>query len=193
MLAASAICVAMFAHPSAAADRECSLPGGVANPEMARILAGDRMDRADELHMDFKVVVPRDKQRQAATRRLLDTGQLKTAADFCAAALVFQHGQASDDYLLAHILATVAVEKGDAGALWVAAATLDRFLMTTGRKQVFGTQFTLPEGPKSPWTQEPYDRDLITDALRAVYGVPRDEAQAKRLRALESDRLAAPR
>jgi hypothetical protein len=45
---------------------------------------------------------------------LLESGKLETAEDFHDAAFIYQHGQKPDDYLLAHVLAMVAVQKGDA-------------------------------------------------------------------------------
>ena len=52
--------------------------------------------------------------------------------------------------------------------------------MTTGKGQVFGTQFTRPKAT-GEWTQEPYDRALISDALRIELGVPPQPAQVKQL------------
>lgn len=61
--------------------------------------------------------------------------------------------------------------KGDAGAVWIAAATLDRYLQSVGKPQIYGTQFLTPAG--KPPTQDPYDRALIGDALRHDLGVPK--------------------
>ncbi len=52
-----------------------------------------------------------------------------------------QHGDAADDYLLAHILAVEAIVKGDASSKWISAATLDRYLQAIGKSQIFGTQY----------------------------------------------------
>ena len=72
---------------------------------------------------------------------LLAAGALHTADDYRKAAFVFQHGDRSDDYLLAHTLALVAVAKGDQGAAWIAAATLDRYLQSVRQPQIYGTQY----------------------------------------------------
>jgi len=37
------------------------------------------------------------------------------------------------DYLLAHVLASVAVAKGDSKSLWISAASLDRYLQLIGQ------------------------------------------------------------
>ncbi len=86
-----------------------------------------------------------------------------------------QHGQTPADYLLAHILATVAVQKGDARSLWIAAATLDRYLNSTHQPQVFGTQYNSKND--APVPQDPYDPELIADQLRLLFCVPSVEQQ----------------
>lgn len=82
-----------------------------------------------------------DAKRRKRANQLLDSGALKSASDFHDAAFIFQHGDKADDYLLAHVLAMVAVSKGDPRGRWIAAATLDRYLQFIGRPQVFGTQY----------------------------------------------------
>jgi hypothetical protein len=126
-----------------------------------------------------QTVVRTDAERREQTRKLLAAGALHTGKDYEEAAFVFQHGDSPNDYLLAHTLAMVAVSKGDATAIWIASATLDRYLQKIGQKQVFGTQYSVDA--KRNWTQEPYDRELVTDALREKLGVPSQALQAKQL------------
>ena len=76
-----------------------------------------------------------------------------------AGSVVFQHGESADDYLLAHTLAMIAMSKGDPTAIWIASATLDRYLGKIGQKQVFGTQYS--RDSQHGWTQGPYDRGLV--------------------------------
>jgi hypothetical protein len=78
----------------------------------------------------------------------------------------------------------VAVSKGEATAIWIAAATLDRYLQHINQKQVFGTQFSID--PQHKWTQEPYDRDLVSDAFRQQLGVPPQSVQAEQLKAYQA-------
>jgi hypothetical protein len=108
-------------------------------------------------------------------RELLARGKLHTGNDFERAAFVFQHGETPDDYLLAHTLAMVAVARGDGSAIWIAAATLDRYLQSVNRPQIYGTQFKFKSGGHV--TQNSYDRQLIPDALRRDLGVPSLAAQ----------------
>ncbi|HEX3586923.1 MAG TPA: hypothetical protein VH024_13060 [Candidatus Angelobacter sp.] len=140
------------------------------NPEMKKIFDGDQQDRSEDFSLtDWDRVTPRDQQRRAATRKLLEEDQLHTGEDFREAAFVFQHGDKPEDYLLAHTLAMIAASRGDGLGLWIAAATLDRYLQSVQKPQIYGTQVV---GDGKKLTQDPYDRELISDALRRKLAVP---------------------
>ena len=152
----------------------------IPNAEMKAIFDEDQLVRSTA-KIDWSVVSKSDAERREKTRKLLANGTLHTGKDFEEASFVFQHGDKPGDYLLAHTLAMVAVAKGDSNAIWISAATLDRYLESITQKQVFGTQYSRSEKTGLTWTQEPYDRDLISDALRRQLGVPNQAAQAKQL------------
>lgn len=153
---------------------------------MAEIVAADQADRKDFSHVDWQKVERADTDRRTATASLLSEGQLHTGHDFESAALVFQHGSTPDDYLLAHTLAMVAVSKGQSGAVWISAATLDRYLQSIHQPQIFGTQFTTLN--KEATTQEPYNRKLISDSLRKEMAVPDLAAQEVQRQQYDSQR-----
>ena len=157
----------------------------VPNTEMEAIFKEDQRVRTVG-KIDWEMVNKTDAERREQTRRLLAIGSLHTGKDFEEAAFVFQHGDSAGDYLLAHTLAMVAVSKGDATAVWIAAATLDRYLWKVGQKQVFGTQYS--GDAKHEWTQEPYDRGLVSDAVREQLGVPSQALQLMQLKAYESQK-----
>ncbi len=142
------------------------------NAEMTAIFDADQADRmgGDPWRIDWSVVAKADAKRRKRTQELLDLGALKSGEDFYNAAFVFQHGDSPDDHLKAHVLATIAIARGKAGAIWIASATLDRYLQGIGRPQIFGTQFNLPKDGSV--TQEPFDRTLISDAIRKALHVP---------------------
>ena len=157
----------------------------IPNSEMEAIFDEDQRVR-ESGKIDWGSVRKSDAERRQQTRKLLANGALHTGQDYEEAAFVFQHGDSASDYLLAHTLAMVAISKGDATAVWIAAATLDRYLENIGQKQVFGTQYSV--GPSHLWTQEPYDRDLISDTLRRQLGVPPQELQTEQLKAYQSQK-----
>lgn len=148
------------------------------NPEMKQIFDEDQKVRqVGSFKIDWAVVKKTDAARREATMKLINSGALHSGEDFTWAAFVFQHGDTSNDYLLAHTLAMVGMRKGYSDAIWIAAATLDRYLQMIHQPQIYGTQFMTPKG--APTTQEPYDRTLISDALRRQLDVPALAAQEK--------------
>lgn len=160
---------------------------GPANSELKALFDADQADRSGGPDIDWSQVAPRDRERRAATRAMLDAGQVRTADDYYHAAFIFQHGDQADDYLLAHALAVTAVAKGRADAAWIAAATLDRYLQNIGRPQIYGTQFQIP-ADDGPVTQGDYARDLIPDAARVAAGVPPLAEQDRQRQAYEANR-----
>jgi hypothetical protein len=182
----SLVSLLLAASPSFGAPVTNSPP--VSDPEMKQIYDADQADRSgDVTKFDSTVVSPRDAKRRQETARLLNAGQLHTGLDFAEAALVFQHGD-GDDFLLAHTLAVIATKKGDPGGPWLTAATLDRYLQSTGRKQIYGTQTAITA---AVFNKAAYDRDLISDALRHELGVPDLASQDAQLK-LEQAQHPAP-
>jgi len=147
--------------------------------------------QADKLpSYDWEKDVPkRDEARREQARAML-TMPGHNGEDYYYAAFIFQHGQKSDDYLFAHILATEAVALGYSRAKWISAATLDRYLQTIGQKQVFGTQYVgenyayylehqhdadvIEKFKKisDQQTLEPYNSQMVPDAIRTDFCVP---------------------
>ncbi len=155
--------------------------GMPSSPVMASIFAEDQKPRQNNQlsKAQWADIGKADEARREQVRALLKAGSLHTGEDFEKAAFIFQHGSNPEDYLLAHTLAMVAVVHGSQGAIWIASATLDRYLQSIGRPQIYGTQFL--HKPGTAWTQDPYDRDLISDALRRPLDVPSQPVQEKQL------------
>ncbi len=164
---------------------ETSAGGGMAdNDELRRLFQEDQSDRTPRPgdSINWSVVGPRDQARRARAHELYLASQLRTGADFFRAAMIFQHGQQPEDYLLSHELSIVAACKCESAGKWLAASSEDRFLMAIGRKQRFGTQLTNPIQVDG----------TVTDALRAELNVP-TVAEAEQQRAvLNPGKPAAP-
>jgi hypothetical protein len=156
------------------------------SPDMKAIFDADQAARTSDTAIDWSKVSVEDAERRRQTKGLLDAGMLSTADDYLNAAFIFQHGDSPSDYLLAHTLAIVSVSKGQTRGLWIASASLDRYLQAIGQKQIYGTQYKLPEG--APVTQEPYDKALISDALRTTLRVPTLSEQEKEREEWEVER-----
>jgi hypothetical protein len=127
----------------------------------------DQADRDDSKGpVDWPKVAARDLARQKEARHLLDVGEIRTDQDYFNTGLLFQHSQRPEDYLLAHVLAMGASVRGNSDARWLFAVTLDRFLNSISRPQIFGTQFeTTAWNPEI--TQKNLDPNLLSDGLRA--------------------------
>ena len=147
------------------------------NAEMSAMFEADQAAREGG-DIDWQTVMREDAARLRRTRELLDADALNTADDYYNAAFIFQHGDEAEDYLLAHVLAVRSLALGKAKAEWIAAASLDRYLQSIARGQIFGTQRSM--SPIKSANQGRYDRDLLTDKLRVETGVePLLEQQAK--------------
>ena len=171
--------------PAVAQQGEAAAPEPASNAEMAAIFEADQADRRPGgANIDWAAVTPRDAARRTRTLHLLNAGALRSGDDFHHAAFVFQHGETADDILLAHTFAVLAAARGRADAAWIAAASLDRYLQRIGQPQIYGTQFRTPPG--QPTTQEPYNRTLVSDALRQALGVPAQAQQEERRAAIEA-------
>ncbi len=172
MLLCMAVAPAVFSTPPKTIEIE--------NAELAKIFAEDQAIR-NEIRQrggwakvkDDKAFLVRweteDAARLARTQKLLEAGTVKSGLDFYRAAFIYQHGKRPEDYLKAHHLAVIAISKGY-DSRWISAATLDRFLQATGRKQVYGTQSRANE--VGEYVREPVEFGIISDAERAELNVP---------------------
>lgn len=142
------------------------------NEELKRLSDEDQADRTPPAGkpIDWPNVTPRDRARLKRVKEIYTQNLLKTANDYDRAAIILQHGDVPEDYLLAHELWVVAISKGknDKDTMSLAAASEDRFLMKIGRPQRFGTQFqSVDNGPILLYKVDAG----VTDELRRLMGV----------------------
>ena len=148
------------------------------NAALKALYDGDQIGRASR-NIDWSKLGPEDAKRRVEVHRMLDTGEVHTANDYLRAAMVFQHGQTPDDYLLAHVLAVDAISLGSKDARWLSAATLDRYLGSIRQPQIYGTQFG--SRGNGPLAQETMNPSLASDSMRAILCV---ESKAEQQRML---------
>ncbi len=150
------------------------------NEELIRMEQEDQSDRTSPAgkSVDWSAVGPRDDARLARVKELYIQNKLQTGNDYFRAALILQHSLAPEDYLLAHELSVAALSKGkpNAGAFdarALAAASEDRFLMSIGRPQRFGTQYRVEDENAPIKHYKLYKTDSgVTDELRRLMNVP---------------------
>src|SRR5258708_5234463 len=136
------------------------------NPELLKLFNEDQKDRANWLSMtpaEWETIAKQDAARRQRVRDMLQAGEVKTAEDYERAAFIFQHGGEANDYLLAHVLASTPMAVDAGHGAWIATATLDRYLISIGKPQIFGTQL----GDKAP-----FDERLVPPAVAAANCVP---------------------
>jgi len=134
-------------------------------PAMQMAMNHEPMDTAYLLRLSSE-----DLGHRKAVYRMLKNRSIKAAPDLQEAALILQHGNDTTDFWTAHELALRSVKLGNDDARWLAAATLDRYLMTKGLPQKYGTQSVM--NPKTG-KLELYKVDpTVTDSMRAVWHVP---------------------
>lgn len=170
-------------------QRELVVVKPKANAELAALYEADQAPRQTSAPLGL-VVSEQDRARRARVRELMAQGALTSGRDYFNAAMIFQHGDTANDYLLAHALATTAISMNEPLASWLAAASLDRYLQNIGQSQIYGTQFQIPY--VGDVTQGAYDRNLLPDAARAAVGVPSLAEQEEQRQAYAKDRLAPP-
>jgi hypothetical protein len=159
---------------------------GPLNPDLVRLYQEDQDDRAGDLdNSDWKAMAQHDADRRKRVLEIMEKGGAREAGDYIHAAMVYQHGTKPEDYDRANQWATKAVELDPdyPGARWLAAASKDRYLMWSGKPQLYGTQFKKDkDGPWYLWQVDP----SITDEERAKWDVPplaRAKARAEALNA----------
>ena len=151
----------------------CAAHSAMAAPdtseELARLFTQDQADRKAQ-DIDWSVVGARDDERERRVKELIAADALRTGADYYHAAMILQHAPTADDILLAHDLCVIAIGKGEERAKWLAAASLDRFLVRIDRPQRFATQYgsNRANAPMSLGRVDP----LVPDSLRRELGVP---------------------
>ena len=135
--------------------------------EMYQVDQGDRLTDS----LDWSVINQHDAHHRARAHQMLDSGLVVTADDYFHAAMIFQHGDDSTDYLLARQLALKSVELDSTKSIakWLSAAAHDRYLWEVGKPQWYGTQYHLID---NKWTIEPIDTTAVTDDDRLRCQVP---------------------
>ena len=108
--------------------------------------------------------------RVRRTRAIVAADLLETTEDFACAAQLLQHGNAPEDFRQSQALSLQAYELGDESMLYHSALAEDRYLVSIGSPQKYGTQFLCDS--EDGWMLE--DVDLtVTDADRtAVHANP---------------------
>ena len=144
--------------------------------ELQKVVHADQNDYRKEIeaHPDRPLntkklvkMAQSDLQRRNRIAEIFAEGCFKTADDYSAAALVYQHGEVADHYFQAFTWAKKSFELGDASQKSLMALALDRYLVRSGHKQLFVTQADKASG-SACWCLNPVE-DSFPDSMRLEY------------------------
>jgi hypothetical protein len=142
---------------------------------LQEIVAQDQADRRDGSLRTLdggRRTENADLQRRKQVADIFAEGCFSSAEDYAAGALVFQHGDVPDHYWLAFTWARRAVDLGDTSRRSLVAVTLDRFLVKSGHKQLFGSQALRSTTDGACWCLGEVEPSF-PDAEREGYGQPK--------------------
>jgi hypothetical protein len=119
------------------------MPPETDNLQLEDIYQADQSDRQKVYDSPQAVneLKQRDTMRKAMTLDMMSKGEVNTVLDLYRAAVIMLHGTDPKDFLTAHRLAVLSAVNGHRPARWLAASSLDRYLMAMGQPQIYGTQF----------------------------------------------------
>lgn len=138
------------------------------NIELKEIYKQDQNERKSN-NIDFGKLYVNDSLRRIKVDILIKQGKINTGKDYARAAMVYQHGKDSTDFGKAVKFIKIAIEKDSTISKWLYAAATDRYLLSKGESQIYGTQYgKIGDGP---WKLDPIDTTKITDAERIKLGV----------------------
>jgi hypothetical protein len=138
--------------------------------ELQEIVNADQSDRSAAPNIpegQWPDILNRDLKRRKRVGEIFGEGCFKNSADYAAAALVYQHGDQPDHYFQAYIWSKRAVELGDASQKRLMALGVDRFLVNTGKKQLFASQASRPFDSNC-WCLQPVE-SAFPDAKRKEF------------------------
>lgn len=150
------------------------MPPETDNLRVEELHLADQKDR-EKVYSSAKEVAAL-KERDAARRKeileLMSRGEVNTQNDLYRAAVVFLHGVEPKEFLTSHRLAVISSIQGHRAARWLAAASLDRFLMSIGLPQTYGTQFEHNEDENRYQLRLPIDDSAVLHFEKRFFGVP---------------------
>lgn len=150
------------------------MPPETDNLRLDDLYAADQKDREAVYSSVAEVdaLKLRDGERRRELVTMIGQGSVNTSNDLYHAAVLFLHGTEPKEFLSAHRLATVAAINGHRPSRWLAAATLDRFLMSIGLPQTYGTQFEHSEDENRYQLRLPIDDTTVLHFEKRFFGVP---------------------
>ena len=160
------------------------MPPETENLKLKELFDDDQSDRTKVY--DTPEAVAQLGERDAARRKriliMMELDEIKTKNDLYHAAVIFQHGNTSSDFLIAHRLSTLAALLGYRTGRWLLSAALDRYLMSIKQGQIYGTQFEYGSDKKYQ-LKLPVQDPIILSFEKEMLGIPSVKERLKQLNA----------
>lgn len=150
------------------------MPPETDNLKLQELYESDQQDRkqvyssADMMEM----LREHDAARKQAVLEMMSRGEVNTPQDLYHAAVIFLHGASPKDFLTCHRLAVMASIRGHGPSRWLACSSLDRFLMSAGLAQVYGTQFEHNPEENKYQLRLPIDDNTLLSFEKKFFNVP---------------------
>lgn len=150
------------------------MPPETDNLRLEELHAADQKDREKvySTAVDIESLRGRDAQRRAELLEMIGRGEVNTSTDLYRAAVLLLHGVEPKEFMAAHRFAAMAAINGHRPARWLAAASLDRFLMSIGYPQTYGTQFEHSADENKYQLRLPIDDSTLLPFEKQFFGVP---------------------
>lgn len=132
----------LFAYQEATCLTEPEIQA-MRSKELKNLFEADINDRKDWEKLspeELEIVDRHDLERRVRVGEIFAEGCFKIAEDYADAALIYQHGDIPDHYFQAFIWSNRAVMLGDNSQKYMMALAIDRYLVSIGKKQLFGSQ-----------------------------------------------------
>ncbi|MDD5657846.1 MAG: hypothetical protein PHF00_11410 [Elusimicrobia bacterium] len=159
------------------------MPPETDNLRLEELYEADQKDRAAVFASAaaLQELKHRDGMRKTLVLEMISQDGINTPNDLYRAAVILLHASEPKDFLAAHRLAATAAIGGHRPARWLAAASLDRFLMSVGMPQVYGTQFEHNVEDNKYQLRLPIDDSSLLHWEKKFYAVPPVAERLKQL------------
>lgn len=130
-------------YPSCIEGSELQLERSSELKDLARKDQEDRVNWQNLSVKEMMEVAQRDLVRRKRVGEIFGEGCFQNADNFMSAALIYQHGNSIDHFYQAFIWSRRAFELGDINGKSLSALAIDRYLIHKGKKQLFGSQYSM--------------------------------------------------
>ena len=111
--------------------------------ELQELVKADQKVRENFVHQSLEEqtsMAEEDRKRRQRVGEIFGEGCFKNIEDYQAAALIYQHGDTPDHFYQSFVWSNEAMRLGSKKDAQGVAVAIDRYLVTIGHKQLFGTQ-----------------------------------------------------